>query len=31
MDAFALNIINDTQSIVHGKMGLRAMYIIEKI
>jgi predicted dehydrogenase len=31
IDAFALNILNDTKSIVSGEMGLRDMYIIEKI
>lgn len=31
IDAFALNILNDTKSIVPGEMGLRDMYIIEKI
>ena len=31
MDAFALNILNDSQSIVPGEMGLRDLYIIEKI
>ncbi|WP_166384276.1 MULTISPECIES: Gfo/Idh/MocA family protein [unclassified Polaribacter] len=31
IDAFALNILNDTESIVSGEMGLRDLYIIEKI
>ncbi|ULC58739.1 Gfo/Idh/MocA family oxidoreductase [Flaviramulus sp. BrNp1-15] len=31
MDAFALNILNNTESIVPGEMGLRDNYIIEKI
>jgi len=31
MDAFALNILQDTASIVPGEMGLRDNYIIEKI
>lgn len=31
IDAFAQNIIQDTQSIVPGEMGLRDNYIIEKI
>ncbi len=31
MDAFALNIINGTKSIVPGEMGLRDLYLIEKI
>ena len=31
MDAFAQNIINDTPSIVSGEMGLRDLYLIEKI
>lgn len=31
MDAFALNILQNTPSIVSGKMGLRDNYLIEKI
>jgi predicted dehydrogenase len=31
IDAFSLNILNDTKSIVPGEMGLRDLYIIEKI
>ncbi|WP_282086300.1 Gfo/Idh/MocA family protein [Aquimarina algiphila] len=31
MDAFALNIIDDTKSSVPGEMGLRDLYLIEKI
>ena len=31
MDAFALNILNNTTSLVPGEMGLRDNYIIEKI
>ncbi|MFI1743526.1 Gfo/Idh/MocA family protein [Thalassobellus sediminis] len=31
MDAFALNIIQNTQSLVPGEMGLRDNYLIEKI
>lgn len=31
IDAFALNVLNDIKSIVPGEMGLRDMYIIEKI
>lgn len=31
MDAFALNILEDTESIVPGEMGMRDNYLIEKI
>ena len=31
MDAFAINILQDTQTLVPGEMGLRDNYIIEKI
>jgi hypothetical protein len=31
MDAFAINILQNTPSIVPGEMGLRDNYIIEKI
>ncbi len=31
IDAFALNILNDTKSIVSGEMGWRDLYLIEKI
>jgi len=31
MDAFALNLINNTNTIVPGEMGLRDLYLIEKI
>ncbi len=31
MDAFALNVLQDTQTLVPGEMGMRDNYIIEKI
>ncbi len=31
MDAFAANVLNDTEILVPGEMGMRDMYVIEKI